>query len=358
MKNIIKVVSLVLVLLSCSVDNYREKSDTIIGVKIYDYSGSLKELFTKWNKVGINSVFASVNLLSTNEFKKLAIQNNIATFVILPIFYAPEKLVKDSSLFAINKHGKIAEQEWVKFVCPSEKEYLQNKIKYITNFVREHKPTGISLDFIRHFTFWEKIYPNTDINSLKNTCFDEKCISRFCKENNISYPDNYKSEIEIYNWIKDNHFDKWVKWKNNLITETVKSIVHEVKKIEPNIKVNLHAVPWRQNDFNGAINSVIGQDFKSLAKYVDYISPMTYSHMVKQKPEWINSVVTDIKAVSGSKILPSIQVGIAYLDDTLTVSEFKECLYEALKEPSSGVIFWNWKTLELEKEKLIIINLR
>jgi len=356
-KRIITVVSVFIILISCTENNFNKDNKTkIIGVKIYEHKDNFENLFNKWKEVGINTVVASVELLSNSEFKNLAKQNNINTFVILPIFYAPEELEKDSTLYAITQHGKKAEQEWVKFVCPSEQEYIKDKIKFITNFVKEHNPTGISLDFIRHFTFWEKIYPNANINSLTNTCFDEKCITGFCKANNISYPNEYKTEIEIFNWIKKNHFDKWVKWKSNLITETVKNIVEEVKKTNPNIKVNLHAVPWRQKDFGGAMNNVIGQDLKSLAKYVDYLSPMTYSHMVKQKPEWIHSVVKDMKEASGAKILPSIQVGIAYLADTLSVSEFEQCLNEALKEPSSGVVFWNWDALALDDDKYNLIK--
>jgi hypothetical protein len=78
--------------------------------------------------------------------------------------------------------------------------------------------------------------------------------------------------------------------------------------------------------------------------------------MVKRKPEWINSVVNDIKEISGSKILPSIQVGTAYISDSLTVSEFEQCLTEALKEPSCGVVFWNWDALASEKEKFNVVK--
>jgi uncharacterized lipoprotein YddW (UPF0748 family) len=204
--------------------------------------------------------------------------------------------------------------------------------------------------------FWEKVYPERAFESLPKTCFDEKCVSSFCTHINTKLPADTKTEQEIYNWIKQNHFDEWVEWKCGLITNNVKRIVEEVKKIKPDILVNLHAVPWRQNDFNGAIKSVVGQDVKELAKYADYISPMTYSHMVKREPVWINSVVKDMKEISTAKILPSIQVGIAYLKDSLTVPEFDQCLTEALKEPSSGVVFWNWNALALEKEKYDLVK--
>jgi hypothetical protein len=340
------------------IKNNSEDEEKIIGVKIYEYKGDYNLLFDKWKEVGINTVYASVALLSDDEFKSLAKKNNINTYVILPIFYSPEDLERDSSLFAITQYGKRAEKEWVKFVCPSDEQYRSNKINYISEFVKKHHPTGISMDFIRHFVFWEKVYPEEKFDSLPNTCFDKRCITKYLKYIETDLPADVKTEQEIYEWIKENNFNNWVEWKNKLITDMVRDIVTKVKGIDPNIKVNLHAVPWRQNDYEGAIRKVVGQDFKSLSKYVDYLSPMTYSHMVKRKPGWINSVVKDIREISGSKILPSIQVGTAYLADSLTVSEFEQCLTEALKEPSCGVVFWNWDALASEKGKCNLVKKR
>jgi len=45
-------------------------------------------------------------------------------------------------------------------------------------------------------------------------------------------------------------------------------------------------------------------------------------------------------------------VGKAYLSNELSPKEFEACLSAALKEPSSGVIFWNWDMLAASKEKM------
>ncbi|MCP4148786.1 MAG: hypothetical protein GY757_13650, partial [bacterium] len=76
--------------------------------------------------------------------------------------------------------------------------------------------------------------------------------------------------------------------------------------------------------------------------------------MVKQSPRWIHEVVKDLHKYSGqnSIILPSIQVKKAYLKEILTPAIFNESLQQALKAPSGGVIFWNWKALEQNREKL------
>ncbi|UCG26894.1 MAG: hypothetical protein JSV24_07905, partial [Bacteroidales bacterium] len=93
------------------------------------------------------------------------------------------------------------------------------------------------------------------------------------------------------------------------------------------------------------------QDIPEVAKFSDYLSPMTYAHMVKQEPTWINSVVNDIHEQAEGKIIPSIQVDKAYLESELTLAEFKESVIEALKPPSSGIVFWSWETLDRDQQK-------
>lgn len=331
-------------------------NDKIIGVKIYEYNGDKKALAETWKDAGINTVFASTTLLSDSDFKKYTKANGIKTFAILPIFYDAEVLAKDSSRYAITTKGLPAKEEWVEFICPSDREYIKNKAKSIAEFVKANDPDGISIDFIRHFVFWEKVYSERTFESLPNTCMDKKCISGFCLFINTKLPSGLKDEEAIYSWIKEKHFNQWVEYKCSLITGTVKLIVEEARKIKPELLVNLHIVPWRQNDFNGAIKSVAGQDLNELAKYSDYLSPMTYSHMVKRPPEWVHSVVSDMDEYKKNCILPSIQVGNAYLPEELSPNEFGESLKEALKEPSYGVIFWNWDALSKDKEKLELVK--
>ena len=83
---------------------------------------------------------------------------------------------------------------------------------------------------------------------------------------------------------------------------------------------------------------------------------MTYSHMVKREPEWIHSVVRDIYKRSSGRVIPSIQVSKAYLDTSLTLDDFGECIDQALLPPSQGVVFWSWDHLAASPEKLQIVK--
>jgi len=136
----------------------------------------------------------------------------------------------------------------------------------------------------------------------------------------------------------------------------VKAISEEARKIKPDIKINVHTVPWRADDFGGAIRIIAGQDLAKIASYTDYLSPMCYHYMVMRNTSWIHSVVEDVYSLTNSQVIPSIQVKEAYINKTLTPSEFRDSMVEALKPPSKGVIFWSWENLEKSPGKKELIK--
>jgi hypothetical protein len=329
--------------------------DRIIGVKIYEYEGNLPVLFEEWRRMGINTAFVSEPLASWDEFRSLAKVMDIAVFLIFPVFYDPESLEELPDLYAITDRGERAKEEWVTFVCPSRQDFRKQKIGLAKGLVERFNPDGLSIDFIRHFVFWEKVYPDRSLGSLVNTCFDEHCKRQFQKDTGIEIPRSMDSVLKTARWVNQNCLSEWTQWKCRLITSMIKEIAAEVRKIKPQILINVHAVPWRLTDFDGAIKIIVGQDFAKIASIVDLISPMTYAHMVKREPPWIHSVVVDISHQADCRILPSIQVKEAYLKDRLTVEEFRASLTEALKPPSQGVVFWSWEALSSEPEKKDVI---
>lgn len=346
-------IPLFFILFGCSNEKINEKGerDQIVGVKIYDYEKSFPKLFEEWRSLGINTAFVSVSLYSKKEFRELAKKNDISTFIIVPIFYNPEELQERPDLFAITDAGEKAIEEWVNFVCPSREDYRRQRIEFINDLIRQLNPDGLSLDFIRYFVFWEKIYPDRTLKSIVNTCFDAYCLDKFQKDTQIRIPQRISSVSEKAKWIMGNYTQEWTDWKCRVITGMIKDITEEARKIKPDIIINVHAVPWRENDFGGAIKIIAGQDFVEIAPHTDFLSPMCYSHMLKRKPSWISSVVKDIYGQTNSKIIPSIQVKEAYLNDTLSTREFRSSLEEALKAPSKGVVFWSWEALEKDPEK-------
>ncbi|HUU37800.1 MAG TPA: hypothetical protein VMW46_06295 [Candidatus Desulfaltia sp.] len=326
-------------------------NDLMIGVKIYAHEGALPELFAEWRALGINSVFVSPALASQGHFRELALEQGIALFLILPIFYNPEELEKDPGLYALTDLGEKTKDDWVEFVCPTRPEYLERRLAAVKTLIRDLDPDGISLDFIRYFVFWEMVYPERTLDSIADSCFDRSCLDRFQKETGIKLPERLTGTADKARWIISEHRREWADWKCGVISGAVRTIAEAARKIKPDIEINIHTVPWREKDFGGAIRIIAGQDLAALAAQADMISPMCYWHMLKRNPPWIHEVVEDVYSKSKGRVIPSIQVGNAYLKENLSVKEFGEALEEALKPPSEGVIFWNWDALAREPEK-------
>ena len=231
------------ILSGCSAGKNNQKlkkaSNTMIGVKIYqiDKGNTLEDLIKEWTTLGINTAFVSAELLANPEFRKLAHANSVKLFVILPIFYAPEKLEKQPELYAITNDGTRAKTDWVKFVCPTRDEYNQERIKEIIKIIRDFNPDGISLDFIRFFIFWEKVYPDDSFESLPDSCFDDSCLKKFQSQKGINIPDHLNSVPEKAAWIIDNHRQEWADWKCSIITGMAESIAKEARQIKPDILI-------------------------------------------------------------------------------------------------------------------------
>ena len=327
--------------------------DLMIGVKIYERAGDFPELYREWRSLGINTAFVSAALASNREFRGLARTNDIGLFIILPTFFNPEALKEKPGLAAITSEGKPAREEWVEFVCPSREDYRARQIEYVKGLVRDCDPDGISLDFIRTFVFWEKVYPDRDPATLPQTCFCPACLERFQKETGIRIPDG---TAQPAGWLLSRHPGEWTAWKCGTIASMVEALAGEARRIKPGIKVNVHAVPWRREDFGGAIRTVAAQDLARIGRSVDYVSPMCYHHMVLRPPDWIHAVVEDVAGAVQAPVIPSIQVGEAYIDKALLPAEFEAALVEALKPPSRGVVFWNWDALAASADKRAVVK--
>jgi uncharacterized lipoprotein YddW (UPF0748 family) len=196
------------------------------------------------------------------------------------------------------------------------------------------------------------VYPDRTPESLPNACFDPSCLEDFRRKTGVVVPGTLLGTAEIARWILANHRREWTEWKCGVIADTVKTLADAARRVNPAIKVNLHAVPWRAQDFGGAIRAVAGQDLARRAPLVNTISPMCYHHMVRQTPAWVHSVVEDEARTTNAAILPSIQVKEAYIPGPETPAELRAALVEALKPPSRGVVFWNWASLAESPEKL------
>jgi hypothetical protein len=328
----------------------------LIGVKIYEAAPPYEPLFEAWRELGVNTVFVSETLLRKADFRARARANAMPVFLIFPVFQDPEAIKTRPDLAAITASGAPARDEWVEFVCPAREDYLEGKIEQLKAAVTAGDPDVVSLDFIRYFVFWEKVAPDRPPESLPQTCFCPTCLAGFSKEMGVEIPAALASTAAKAAWILKTHAGEWTEWKCRTIARAVERLARAAREAKPSIKVNLHAVPWRRDDFGGAIRAVAGQDLPRLAPYLDLISPMCYHHMVRRPPGWIHEVVADVASRSGAPVLASTQVSEAYVDEPLGPGEFQAAAAEALKAPSIGLVLWSWDALAKSPEKQALLR--
>lgn len=336
--------------------NCQHKTGKIIGMKIYEYAGDFNTLTLQWKKMGINTAFISTNLAANDTFRKALKKRNIKVFIIFPVFQNPDALKQDSSLYAITNRGAKAKDDWVEFVCPSRKSYRQTKTEELLSLIKKLNPDGISIDFIRQFVFWEMIYPDRDAGSINTACFCDSCLSVFSKKEGISIPDTCLTTSQKADYVLDNYAIKWDAFRCDLIAGMVKELSDAARHANPGILINTHIVPWKGDDFGGVIKHVAAQDLGKISLYADFISPMCYSQMLKRNASWISEVVTDMDKRAPGMVLPSIQVYPYYIDQTFTPADFQQCLEEALKPPSRGVVFFSWPLFEKDPSRMKIVR--
>jgi len=253
--------------------------------------------------------------------------------------------------------GGRARESWVEFACPSRQPFRRQRVEEARALVDRLRPTGLSIDFIRYFVFWEMVRPDQDPSSLPDTCYCPTCLERFARSGQAAAGVPRDDPRSAAAWIRAHAAAEWTRFKIQTITSMVEDIVGAARSVQPDLRINIHAVPWRASDFDGAVTRIAGQDHRALGALADYLSPMCYSFMQHRSPEWISSVVQDLHRQAPCPILPSIQVATAYRQgEVFDTAEFEASLRAALEPPSAGVVFWSWDAVAADPAKAEVIR--
>jgi hypothetical protein len=225
---------------------------------------------------------------------RLAEKSGIKVFIIFQTFYNDDETI-DGSNSAFDRKGNIVKDSWLSFICPNEEEYKRKRLQEIEDLVAAVRPHGISMDFFRYFVYWEA----GSGGNRPQTCFCSRCLGKFEALHNITGDAEY---------ILSAHPDEWTDFKCHTINEYAALIHGSVKAIDPLILLNLHMVPWKKDDYAGAITKIAAQDIVTLSRYFDFLQPMTYSTMLEESIEWIYEMGSDAALqVTDTYIIPCIQ---------------------------------------------------
>lgn len=285
--------------------------------------------------LGFNAVFGG----SQDPSMRLALDvGGIKRFEEFPLFVGERNWTRRPESQPIAKNGKaLKKSEWYAPVCPNQPWLRTERLERLLRFVMERELQGVWLDFIRYPLFWEEVPPYP-----AETCFCPECLKQFQAVTGTIVEGN--ETWEKADWILANKDAEWRRWRADSILEYVQIVKDEVKKISPNTLVGAFVLPYTEEEYEGALYRIAGQDLKGFANHVDVLSPMLYFHQLGKPPEWVADRVASLSRNLGCPVLPIVQ---CYDQPTpLPPAAMEAAIKNSLTAPSNGTILFSQRHLE------------
>lgn len=229
----------------------------------------------------------------------------------------------------LERSGKALEAiNWYYGVCPNQPELRSKKLQEIKKALELENLSGLFLDFIRYPCHWEEVRSA----NLSEYCFCPNCLKSYQAWGG-----------------KEPEGESWTRWKCEQITQFVVEVRKLISTYNPHLNLGIFTVPWQENEFGGALRTILGQDRLELAKVVDSFAAMTYHALSAQYPPWIKLITQAIAHQTHKPVVPVVQAMNAPY--RLSVIEFRQSLELALS-CSTQIMVFHAEALLAENEKL------
>jgi hypothetical protein len=327
------------------------QSSRILGAKVYHPVRSSQELVEFAKSLGLNTLFVGDELGTSLPFREQCRAAGLRYFLIIRTFNDPEAAKSDPTLVSLDHEGRPARRGDDVMICPSRPDFRRQKLENIRAAIERLKPDGVTLDYFRFFIYWEGVDPKTGPVNFPAFCFDRACLLDFLDSGgvelrNASVADSIEKNRPLIDEIWREHRDAWYAWRARRIAKNAEEMTRFIRKEFPGLPIVLHAVPWTRDEFDGARQKIVGQDFRLLAPHFDYVSPMAYSALTHRGPDWVEKLDRQLlNEVPGEKLLPSIEVGPDGVGfPPMSVAHYESDLRAALRA-KPGLILYHLELL-------------
>lgn len=238
---------------------------------------------------------------------------------------------------------------WYVPACPNHPGLRSHHLHAMRALLDRFGPAveGLWLDFIRFPARWESAHPH-----LRKLCFCTNCLNRFLGTSVKHYSDDETRALAAA--ILEERYAEWVEWKCTCIAETVREVRGLLDASANPAMLGMFSLPWRRDDFDGAMTAVVGQDLGHLAEVVDCFSPMVYHALCEQPPDWVAAVTREAAAWSAAPVVPIVQA--FGRPQPLAPHELAAALAEAAEASSQGVWVFTFVPLLESPEKVTVVR--
>jgi hypothetical protein len=303
-------------------------------------------------------------------FRDALKDRGIAYFGCLNICFDPAYSRLHPELLPVDQHGdKAALQDWYVGMAPDNEQNLAHKINLLETGVRELRPDGIHLGFIRWPGFWETWLPDAQRSSKPDYSYAPDTLRRFRDDTGadiaVEQPRQAAEQIAAL------YRETWRDWKCDVTVSAIGRIRGAVHAIRPGIELAINTLPFFRTDFDDAVTEVFGQDVSRLNAVVDVFEVMAYHQILRRDSAWPAAIATDIKERSKARAICTLQAKAIYLDgmhaghgraEQIGADEFSDALERLEASPVDGVCVFTLSQLieqsETARGKAMIERLR
>jgi hypothetical protein len=317
----------------------------------FDASIDAEKFAASCREWGIRQVILPPSFFRDDKMVRALVKNGLGLWLNLPVFYNQEYLELHPEDYAITSKVNKAIHDWCHFVCPSRRKYHDKFVGDLRVLLSRLEPEIVSLDFIRHFVFWEAVDLKSNPNAIEDGCYCDVCLDAF---------ENFSGEKVERNHpaahIRSGMKRAWGDWKCNRIAGAADMLFEEIRAGAKHARLSIKTVPWKDSDLDGAIRSSAGQDVPRLARNVDMIAPMAFAQVLGQTPAWKRQLLEHVRQISGKPVLSYLQTDKLIRPEEITVAQFEAELKESLGKEWAGMVVFEYGQLAANPEKAGILT--
>jgi len=224
--------------------------------------------------------------------------------------------------------------------CTSRLSIVFCDLRDLRRLLSSLEPEIVSLDFIRHFVFWEAVDLKGNPDAIEDGCYCEVCLNafeKFCGEK----VERNQPAIRIRATMKR----AWGDWKCIRIAGTADRLFEEIRAGAKYAQTSIKTVPWRLSDLDGAIRSSAGQDVPRLTRNVDMSAPMAFTQVLGQTPTWKRQLLEHVREISRKPVLSYLQTDKLIRQEEITIAQFEAELKESLGKEWAGTVVFEYGQL-------------
>jgi hypothetical protein len=188
---------------------------------------------------------------------------------------------------------------------------------------------------------------------LQQACFCDASLAAFAHSARLKLPKGDTAARAA--WILREHADAWTRWKCSQITAFVRDARKALQAARPGALLGAFVVPWRPEERDGAIRTLLGQDFVHMARYLDVFSPMVYHRMVGRPAGWVAETAAYLRGTTKKPVWPIVQAVDAPPGENVSPEELAAILHDALVQ-SDGALLFTTQALAERPEKLAAVK--